>query len=276
MTKSSRPNSSRAGARARERAIASCLSARALVRDISYFSTIDSTNKFALALAGGDELHGRLIVADRQTAGRGRFGREWHNQSGKDLLFSLILCPPPPQAFWPLLTLALGVSICQALSERFGLSAELRWPNDVLIGERKVGGILTEVSALTPDRLVIGAGLNVNGSAAALPDELRESATTLKAELGRSLRRGPLLEAILANFEQQYDVFCRHDTERLAESCRRWQGTLGKVVQVELGEQSFAGVAVELTESGGLVVRRESGQTQTLHSGDVIEIKPKP
>ena len=292
-----RPKSAKA--RDCESAIAEQLSTSRLGRPVTFFPAIDSTNNYALKVSGGEESHGRLLVADRQSAGRGRRGRHWLSRPGADLLFSLILYPPAPQEKWPLLTLLFAAAVCETLEERLGLKAKIRWPNDVLVGGKKVCGILTEVAAFEqaaafeqegafeqevgPDRLigsnqrlVLGVGLNVNSASTAWPAELQATATTLKEERrGRSLRRWPLLNALLLRFERLYEAFCNGDTSTTDHACRRWMSVLGRLVEVRLADRTLRGAALELEERGGLVVREDSGATTVLHCGDVVEIRPK-
>ncbi|MBN1517727.1 biotin--[acetyl-CoA-carboxylase] ligase [Candidatus Sumerlaeota bacterium] len=240
-------------------------------RAVSYFHRIDSTNTFALKVAGErDALHGRLIVAGGQSGGRGRHGRRWWNEPEKDILCSLILCPPEPRAMWHLLTLSCGASICEALRDSYGLPAGMRWPNDVLIDGRKLCGVLTESGE---DRLVIGFGVNCNGDPEKLPEDAR-AATSLRAELGRSVQRWSLLSRILECFERRYALFCTHDTEGLRKQHLSLLGTLGRRVRVwTSGKHPIEGMAIDLEESGRLVVLCDHGPQVSLSSGEVTELK---
>lgn len=159
---------------------------------------------------------GVTVATDLQTHGRGRLGRTWEAPAGRALLFSVLLRPAPPMALWPELSLVAGEAVAAALGEETGLSTELSHPNDVLIGEKKVAGILPEASA---GRVVLGIGVNVNQAAGDLPRETPKPPTSLRVESGREWARAPLLAAILFELEQGYDGWQRlHTTTRRGET----------------------------------------------------------
>lgn len=162
-------------------------------------------------LIGDAEPEGTTVATDLQTHGRGRLGRRWEAPRGRGLLFSVLLHPTPPMALWPELSLVAGDAVAAALREEDAVAAELSHPNDVLIGGRKVAGILPEASA---GRVVLGVGVNVNQSADELPTETPKPATSLRIETGREQERGPLLAAILLELERGYDAWQRLHTNR--------------------------------------------------------------
>ena len=145
---------------------------------------------------------GVTVAADLQTHGRGRLGRSWEAPAGRALLFSVLLRPTPPMALWPELSLVAGEAVAAALSEETGVAAELSHPNDVLIGGKKVAGILPEASA---GRVVLGIGVNVAQSMDELPGDAPKPPTSLSVETGRDWPRAPLLAAILLELERGYD-----------------------------------------------------------------------
>ena len=162
-------------------------------------------------LIGDAEPEGTTVATDLQTHGRGRLGRRWEAPRGCGLLFSVLLHPTPPMALWPELSLVAGDAVAAALREEDAVAAELSHPNDVLIGGRKVAGILPEASA---GRVVLGVGVNVNQSADELPAETPKPATSLRIETGRERERAPLLAAILLELERGYDAWQRLHTNR--------------------------------------------------------------
>jgi BirA family transcriptional regulator, biotin operon repressor / biotin---[acetyl-CoA-carboxylase] ligase len=162
-------------------------------------------------LLAGDEDEGTTVATDHQTHGRGRLGRIWEAPVGRALLFSVLLRPSPPMALWPELSLVAGDAVAAALSAEAGVTAELGHPNDVLIGGRKVAGILAEASA---GRVVLGIGVNVNQTSAELPAETPKPATSLRGETEREWPRAPLLAAILLELERRYDGWQRLHTNR--------------------------------------------------------------
>lgn len=162
-------------------------------------------------LIGDAEPEGTTVATDLQTHGRGRLGRRWEAPRGRGLLFSVLLHPTPPMALWPELSLVAGDAVAAALREEDEVAAELSHPNDVLIGGRKVAGILPEASA---GRVVLGVGVNVNQSTDELPAETPKPTTSLRIETGREQQRGPLLAAILLELERGYDAWQRLHTNR--------------------------------------------------------------
>ena len=162
-------------------------------------------------LLGADDTEGTTVATDLQTQGRGRLGRTWETPSGRALLFSVLLHPRPPMAIWPELSLVAGDAVATALREQSEVAAELSHPNDVLIGGRKVAGILPEASV---GRIVLGIGVNVNQTDEELPAGTAKPPTSLRVETGRDWPRAPLLAAILLELERRYDDWQRLHTNR--------------------------------------------------------------
>jgi BirA family biotin operon repressor/biotin-[acetyl-CoA-carboxylase] ligase len=157
------------------------------------------------------DAEGTTVATDLQTEGRGRLGRRWEAPAGRALLFSVLLRPTPPMALWPELSLVAGDSVATALRAATGVEAELRHPNDVLIGGRKVAGILPEASS---GRVVLGVGVNVDQSAEELPAEAAKPPTSLRIETGRAWPRAELLAALLLELERGYDAWQQLHTNR--------------------------------------------------------------
>jgi BirA family biotin operon repressor/biotin-[acetyl-CoA-carboxylase] ligase len=160
-------------------------------------------------LLENDDAEGTTIATDLQRLGRGRLGRRWEAPAGQALLFSVLLQPTPPMALWPELSLVAGDAVATALRTEAGVDAEVSHPNDVLIGGRKIAGILPEASA---GRVVLGIGVNVNQAASGLPTNTPKPPTSLRAETGREWARSPLLAAILLELERGYDAWQRLHT----------------------------------------------------------------
>jgi BirA family biotin operon repressor/biotin-[acetyl-CoA-carboxylase] ligase len=244
--------------------------ARALVGaplpfSLRYFPTLDSTNSYAMGLASDEAQEGVVIITDHQLAGRGRMGRVWEGFARRQLTFSVILTPPCA-ANWLMMASALAVQ--EAISATTGIVASIKWPNDVLIGEKKVCGILIETSG---DVAVIGIGVNVNGSLAQRP-ELATRATTLEDELGRAVAREKLAAAILLDFAHRYAAM-RSQGETGCKAVRAaWRSkliTLGAQVRIDQGRIVLTGWAEDVAADGALIVRRESGERVAVTWGDV-------
>lgn len=238
-------------------------------RRLELHTEIDSTNTRAVALARAGAPEGTLVLAEAQTAGRGRLGRRWHAPPGGALLMSLLLRPPlpPTRAQWATMICALAAA--EAVAEVAGLEAGLKWPNDLVFAGRKLGGMLTELGARDADTLdyvVVGLGLNVNLDPAGLPETITP-ATSLAAELGRPISRLELLLAWLARAEGHYGRLLAGESPR--DAWRRRLTTLGQAVQVGTAEEVVAGVAEDVDEDGALLVRTAGGELRRMLAGDV-------
>jgi BirA family transcriptional regulator, biotin operon repressor / biotin---[acetyl-CoA-carboxylase] ligase len=223
---------------------------------------------------GGPE--GQVLVAEEQTAGRGRMGRSWVSQPGAALTFSFLLRPavvPPARRGWlPLLT---GVAVALAVRGATGLDATLKWPNDVLIGGRKLAGILAEQSG---DAVVIGVGLNVSTAPEALPSGTGGLRATSLAIEGADVSREVLLAGILSQLERWYVAFREDPSPEavgLLAEYRRLCGTLGRAVRVELpGGRILAGLAEGVDRDGRLLVTEPGAPSPvTVSAGDVIHVR---
>jgi BirA family transcriptional regulator, biotin operon repressor / biotin---[acetyl-CoA-carboxylase] ligase len=223
---------------------------------------------------------GFLVVAEEQTAGRGRLGRSWWAPPGTCLLLSLLLAPARAGVPLPLrragqLTMCLGIGTVEAIAQVTGVSARLKWPNDVLAGGRKLGGMLSELSAVEDqlDYAVLGLGLNVNldFAAAGAPADLTLTATSLLAETGRPVDRLALLASILRGTEHWYGLALRGDPVHGAWAEKL--DTLGRRVRVSLLDGFVEGVAAGVTPEGGLLVQDDAGEVRTIWSGDVTSLR---
>jgi len=241
---------------------------------IVHFFRTESTNTAALEQAAKGAAHGTVVVAEEQTAGRGRFGRSWYSEKSSGIYASVILRPPLAPAVAPVLTLMAAVAAHQAISTTTGLPADIRWPNDVLVDGKKVCGILTEMSAEV-DRLhavVLGIGINVNHRE--MPSELKSIATSLRIEAGKTISRAQILVALLKELERKYHLLLDEGSAAIA---RRWAAAStfaeGKRVRVLSGTGQFVATTVGLESNGALRVRREDGREELLVSGEVVEVK---
>jgi len=242
-------------------------------RRIHHFFKTDSTNAVALALAAEGEPHGTLVVAEEQTAGRGRLGRTWHSEKTSGIYLSIILRPElaPQQA--PLLTLVAGLAARDAVVQVTGLAVDLRWPNDLLAGGRKFCGILTEMQAEAQriHYVVVGIGVNVNH--AKLPAELEPIATSLRLATGRAVSRLELLAGLLAAFDRYYNQLLREGSAPLISRFSEVSSyATGKRVLVSGPKEKMSGVTEGLDATGTLLVRRDDGQLVPVLVGDVTEV----
>jgi BirA family biotin operon repressor/biotin-[acetyl-CoA-carboxylase] ligase len=239
---------------------------------IYHFFKVDSTNRVALELGHAGEPEGAVILGEEQTAGRGRAGRAWHSERAAGIYVTLLLRPKLAPVQTPLLTMMAGLSAHTAIQAQTGLTVDLKWPNDLLIGGKKVGGILTEMHA-EPAQVrfvIVGIGLNVNQDK--FPAELAASATSLRVASGRPQSRLELLVRLLREFERDYNDFLSDGPAAVIERFTKVSSyAQGKRVQVSNGKESFTGTTAGLGPEGLLQVKRDSGQMTTVIAGDVAE-----
>jgi BirA family biotin operon repressor/biotin-[acetyl-CoA-carboxylase] ligase len=241
-------------------------------RHIHHFFKVDSTNRVALELAHAGEPEGTVVIAEEQTAGRGRAGRAWHSERAAGIYMTLLLRPPLSPVQAPLLTMLAGLSAHAAIQAELHLSVDLKWPNDLMLNGKKLGGILTEMHA-EPSAVkfvIVGIGINVNQEK--FPGELSAIATSLRIESGRRLSRLELLSRLLREFETDYNRFLQEGAESVTQRFSAVSSFAnGKHVRVTNGAASFTGITAGLGPEGLLLVQRDNGQVVTVIAGDVTE-----
>jgi BirA family biotin operon repressor/biotin-[acetyl-CoA-carboxylase] ligase len=242
-------------------------------RRIYHFFKVDSTNTVAMHLGEAGEPHGAVVLAEEQTAGRGRAGRSWLSEKSSGIHCTVLLRPQISPAHAPLLTLVAGLAARDAVAEELDGVPDIRWPNDLLVGGRKFSGILTEMHA-EPDRMhyaVLGIGINVNQTK--MPAELEGIATSLRMETGKIHSRLELLIRLLRYLDRYYNQFLAEGAEpilrRFAEVSSYSQG---KRVRITTATETFTGTTAGLESSGVLRVARDDGRgIESVLSGDVAE-----
>lgn len=266
--------------------IRSTLATQRLGRHLHLHQNLPSTNADAMSLAQQGAEDGTVVAAESQTAGRGRHARTWFSPPGLNLYCSVIVrglgekLTLADWLSWVPLTTALAVA--EAVNTVAAISLDLKWPNDLLLDEQKVGGILCESSLTSPDNpvVVIGIGLNVNMPQDQFPDELRPIATSLFESTHRLVDRNRLLAQLLQELEESLDELRTHGPSRLLQAYQRRCITLGRQVRVILGAgEELLGTAVAITADGTLQVRpsaNAAGTDQSLvevRAGDVIHVR---
>jgi BirA family biotin operon repressor/biotin-[acetyl-CoA-carboxylase] ligase len=243
-------------------------------KHIYHFFKTDSTNRVAFTMAHGGQPEGTVVLAEEQTAGRGRAGRSWHSERASGIYVTLLLRPKLAPVQAPLLTMMAGLSAHAAVQTMTGLSVDLKWPNDLMMKGKKIGGILTEMHA-EPSQVnfvIVGIGLNVNQEK--FPGELGSIATSLRAETGKTHSRLELLVRLLREFESDYNRFLM---EGVASVTGRFEAASSyakdKRVRVTNGKECYVGTTAGLSAEGLLKVRRDDGETVTVIAGDVAEAR---
>jgi len=233
-------------------------------RELHYFDTIDTTMREAAAAAAAGAPTGTTILAEEQTAGQGRQGHTWHSEKSSGLYLSIILRPRQAAAP-PTLTMALGLAIAEAITNSTGLPCDLRWPNDVMINNKKAAGILAQ---LTESAAIAGIGINVNHSQ--FPPELQLEATSLRLESGHTQSREHLLLELLPAIDRYAALLADHGPDPILElfTTRSTYAT-GKRVVVRQGESLLRGTTAGLNAAGFLVVRKDDGSDEIILAGGV-------
>lgn len=238
---------------------------------IHYHQSLESTNNQAKKLAKENQGQGEVVIAEEQTQGRGRLGRSWISPKKKGIWMSIIVKPSIEPTEASKLTQITAASIYRALSE-MGVETSIKWPNDIILNDKKLCGILTEMSCemMQINYMVVGIGINVNLSLRDIPVDIRDKATSLKIECGKDFNRKELVARILNNFEYFYDLLIsKGDISEAIDTCREKSILIGKKVRVIERDNEFEREAVGLTDKGELVVEDDNGKTSVLISGEV-------
>jgi len=251
--------------------VAKGLKTRFIGRKIEYYEKISSTNKRAKELISSSPPEGTLILAEEQTGGRGRLGRSWFSPPGAGIWMTVILTPKLPPAELPKLTLVGAVALSKAVYKELSLRPLVKWPNDLYLEDRKITGILTELSGEMGrlEYLILGVGVNVNQSMQDFPPELGDKAGSLRIFLGRSVSRISLLRRYLEYLEKEYLTALKNGFSEVISYCRNYSVTLGNRVEVTDGERIYRGEAVAIDENGALILKKEDGQQVRVLSGEV-------
>lgn len=239
-------------------------------RNIVYYPETDSTNLRIRELGDAGAPHGTLAVADMQTAGRGRRGRTWESPPGSSIYMSILLRPDIIPGAAPMLTLVMACSVAEGISDCENVDVRIKWPNDVIAGGKKLVGILTEMSTQIDyiNHVTIGVGINVNMTE--FPENIRDTATSLRLETGHKVRRAPLIAAIMKRFEENYAVFLKtQDMSGLMEKYSGMLINLDRDVLVLGAEDSYKAHALGIDRQGELIVRREDGTEEKIYAGEV-------
>ncbi len=241
---------------------------------IYFFENLASTNATAVELAHAGCPDGTIIIADAQSAGRGRMARTWSSPPRVNIYMSIVLRPTFELRDAAILTLLAGVACARALRICSECEVSLKWPNDLLIGTRKIGGILTELRA-DPDRIqfaVIGIGINVNYYRSSMPDEIAEIATSVAHEAGKRVSRSAVLACLIREMDAWLNILAADGKRPILDAWLALSSTIGKTVTIATARESLRGRAEALDDDGFLMVRLENGVLQRVHAGDVAYV----
>jgi BirA family biotin operon repressor/biotin-[acetyl-CoA-carboxylase] ligase len=250
------------------------LATRHIGRRVFAFGRVGSTNDVAAALARGGAPDGCLVAAEEQTRGRGRLGRTWYSPPSLGLWFSLVLRPQLGPGISATVSLASALGVAEALEARYGISAGIKWPNDVVVRGRKICGILTEAEFSGPrlNFIVVGIGINLLGGENDFPPDIKRVATSVEMESGAPVDRGEALAVVAERIETRYLELQRLGFAPIRREILGRSTLLGRLVRVETGRGILEGMAADLDDAGALVVRDSSGVRQRVMAGDVVSL----
>jgi BirA family transcriptional regulator, biotin operon repressor / biotin---[acetyl-CoA-carboxylase] ligase len=248
------------------------LTTRRLGTNLHYFSEIDSTNSYARRLAEQGAGEGEVIIAEAQTRGRGRLGRSWVSPPFVNLYFSVILRPQLPPVHAPQLTLMAAVALADTIASFIRTPPSIKWPNDILVGGKKLAGVLTE-SSCDSERIefvILGIGVNLNYPVALMPEVIRERATSIVSLTNTNVSREAFVRRLIQDLDRCYGELEEDGFDSLATRWEALFGLRGKKVRVEMTDRIMIGTAKGIDRDGALILEGEEGKRQRIIAGDVV------
>ena len=247
-----------------------------LWKDIIVYDRIASTNELAMSVAtGSDSWVNTVIIADSQERGKGRLGRKWVSPPGKNIYMSILLRPELETRDATMLTLLAAVACAHAIKKISGLPVSIKWPNDIVLSGKKLGGILTEIRA-DIDKVslaVIGIGINVNTGVEDFTEEIRTTAISMKEGSGKYSSRNELIVEILKQFGHFYGILIKEGKQFVLGEWKALSSTIGKNVKVVMGDETITGLAEGIDDNGMLILKLRSGIRKKVSSGDITLLR---
>jgi BirA family biotin operon repressor/biotin-[acetyl-CoA-carboxylase] ligase len=246
-------------------------------REILFFESVSSTNTVAMEMASQGCAEGTIVVSETQTAGKGRLGRSWISPPGKNLYISIVLRPALSPRDATALTLLSAVACTSAIRRSSSVAATIKWPNDIIVGDRKLGGILTEIKADIDciTHAVVGIGINVNLSLADMPDEIKVIATSIIDQTGESHSRTELAGEVIREFDKWYGLLMIKGKQVVIDEWLSLSSTIGKHVLVSAGKVLLEGSAEGIDDEGLLILKLAGGTYRKVSAGDVTILSTK-
>ena len=260
------------------RSIKANLKTRTIGKKIHLFGQLDSTNSEAYRIALGGAEEGEVVVADHQLRGKGRLGRPWLSPPGVNLYVSIILRPPIAARNASLITIMAAVATAKATKGVSGLQPRIKWPNDLLISNKKVAGLLNEMKC-TEDKVefvILGIGINVNMTLTTVSEEIRSIATSLREELGYDISRVELLKALLQEVEGEYRTFLTGEPELILRQWEQLSQMVGKLVEMRSFHEVIRGRVKGIDSDGSLLLSNPDGSERRVIAGDVSQLGELP
>jgi BirA family biotin operon repressor/biotin-[acetyl-CoA-carboxylase] ligase len=244
-------------------------------RNIFFYDTVGSTNSVAAGFAEKGTAEGSVVLADCQETGKGRLGRKWVSPPGVNIYMSIILRPEIEPKHVTLITIMAAVACAIALRKVTGLNIAIKWPNDLTVSDKKIGGILTETK-IEQDRIIfaiVGIGININIDINAFPEDVKKIATSAKNETGKQYSRTETITMILNEIDYWYGNLKSTGQKILLSQWQKLATTLGKTVKVTTGKETFTGSAESIDDEGMLILRLPSGVLKRISAGDLTILR---
>lgn len=244
-------------------------------KEIIFFETVGSTNTAAMEFAAKGYPDGTVVIADAQTRGKGRLGRTWVSPPGRNLYMSIILKPEIPPRDATVLTLMSAVACTSAIKKLTLVPVSIKWPNDLIVRNKKLGGILTEIRA-DMDRIItaiIGIGININLETEDMPDDIKTLATSIKLETGESHSRTIFAVEILKEIDKWYDTLIKLGKKTIIEEWLQLSSTIGQTVKVTTGDAVITGIAEGIDSEGVLILKLPDASLKKISAGDLTILR---
>ncbi|OGW39258.1 MAG: biotin--[acetyl-CoA-carboxylase] ligase [Nitrospirae bacterium RBG_13_39_12] len=244
-------------------------------REIFFYNKVGSTNTVALEFAEKGSSEGVVVLADCQEKGKGRLKRRWMSPPGVNIYMSIILKPKIEPEYVTLITIMAAVACVTALRTVTGINVTIKWPNDLTVSDKKIGGILTEVKT-DHDRVifaVIGIGINVNVDIDTFPDDIKKTATSAKNETGKPYSRTDIIAEILNETDRWYKILNNSGQEMLLSKWQELASTIGRSVKIIIGNETLTGLAESIDDKGMLILRLPSGVSKRINAGDLTMLR---
>ncbi len=246
------------------------LQTQAIGQSLHVFEALPSTNEWMRQHLSEGGNQGTVVVAESQTTGKGRLGRQWFSPAHQNIYLSILLQPEKPPASSPQLTLVAGAAVAETIREQTGQSLQIKWPNDLVVQNKKVGGILCEaiVEQGNLSGVIVGIGINVNIPAEDFPQELQGEATSLFTWTGKTLDRNQLIASLCNQFEIWYQKWLDNGWDNIVAWCNQHHALQDQRVRLTSGPENIEGVVQKIDREGHLALRLDSGTIQTFLEGD--------
>lgn len=247
------------------------LNTKTMGQSVVFFDETDSTNTRARELAENGAKEGTLVIAESQSKGRGRKGRSWYTDKGEGIFLSLVLRPKLTPSEVAITTLMTAVAMVEALKSVTDADPAIKWPNDLLIGGKKICGILTELSTEMDavNYIIVGLGININSREENFPEEIKDIATSLYMETGVKYHRKDITKRFLESFEYYYEILNRRDFGTILDAWKANSDTIGRRVEIDIFDRKITGMVEDIESSGELKVLTDDGDIERIISGDV-------